>query len=86
MDDRFDARAEKIADQERGIQERIDAKDARSGDSVEQGAVQAGARRYPEPPFPKQHQTKPGDEAALDRPCTMRPSGRARASLRDSPP
>ena len=28
--------------------------------------VQAGARKYPEPPFPKQHQTKPGDEAALD--------------------
>lgn len=66
MDDRFDARAETIAEQEREIQERIDAKDARPGDPVEQGAVQAGARRYPEPPFPKQHHTKPGDEAALD--------------------
>src|SRR5262249_46943265 len=29
-------------------------------------AMQAGARRYPEPPFPEQHQPKPGDEAALD--------------------
>ena len=28
--------------------------------------MQAGARRYPEPPFPEQHQPKPGDEAALD--------------------
>ena len=28
--------------------------------------MQAGARAYPAPPFPKQHQTKPGDEAALD--------------------
>jgi NAD(P)-dependent dehydrogenase (short-subunit alcohol dehydrogenase family) len=28
--------------------------------------VQAGARKYPEPPFPKQHQPKPGDEAKLD--------------------
>jgi NAD(P)-dependent dehydrogenase (short-subunit alcohol dehydrogenase family) len=28
--------------------------------------MQAGARRHPEPPFPKQHQTKPGEEARLD--------------------
>ncbi len=28
--------------------------------------MQAGARRYPAPPFPKQHQTKPGAETALD--------------------
>src|SRR5262249_3936782 len=26
----------------------------------------AGARRYPEPPFPKQHQAKPGEESRLD--------------------
>jgi NAD(P)-dependent dehydrogenase (short-subunit alcohol dehydrogenase family) len=29
-------------------------------------AMQAGARRYPVPPFPKQHQKKPGNEAILD--------------------
>lgn len=29
-------------------------------------ATQAGARRYPEPPFPKQHQPKPGKEHRLD--------------------
>ncbi|MBL9059995.1 MAG: SDR family oxidoreductase [Mangrovicoccus sp.] len=28
--------------------------------------MQAGARDYPEPPFPPQHQPKPGDERALD--------------------
>jgi len=66
MDDRFEPRAEKIADQERKIQAGIDAKDARGGGSKPKGAVQAGARKYPEPPFPKQHQPKPGDEAALD--------------------
>jgi len=66
MDDRFDPRAEKVADHERAVQARIDAKDAKSGDGGDDGAVQAGARKYPEPPFPKQHQTKPGDEAALD--------------------
>lgn len=31
-----------------------------------EGAMQAGARRYPEPPFPAQHQEKPGYEAELD--------------------
>ncbi len=30
------------------------------------GAVQAGARDYPEPPFPRQHQAKPGNERALE--------------------
>jgi NAD(P)-dependent dehydrogenase (short-subunit alcohol dehydrogenase family) len=66
MTDRFEPAADRIADQERRIQAKIDAKDAQAGGGSESGAVQAGARRYPEPPFPKQHQTKPGDEAALD--------------------
>ena len=65
MDDRFDARANDIADQERAIQRDIDAKDRASGDNKPSGAVQAGARHYPEPPFPEQHQIKPGDESAL---------------------
>lgn len=64
MDDRFEDRAERIADQERKIQAEIDAKGAGGGEG--EGAVQAGARRYPEPPFPEQHQRKPGTEAALD--------------------
>jgi len=66
MDDRFEPRAESIADQERKIQAEIDAKAKEGGGEEKDGAVQAGARKYPEPPFPKQHQTKPGDEAALD--------------------
>ncbi|HEY0103055.1 MAG TPA: SDR family oxidoreductase [Brevundimonas sp.] len=65
MTDRFQPRAEEIAEQERRIQAGIDAK-AGGGDDETKGAVQAGARKYPEPPFPEQHQTKPGDEAALD--------------------
>ena len=64
MDDRFEPRAEQTADHEREVQARIDAKGGGGGEDAR--AVQAGARRYPEPPFPKQHQTKPGDEAALD--------------------
>jgi NAD(P)-dependent dehydrogenase (short-subunit alcohol dehydrogenase family) len=35
------------------------------GREVEQ-PMQAGAREYPTPPFPKQHQSKPGLEAAVD--------------------
>ncbi len=66
MDDRFEPRAEKIADQERDIQAGIDAKASPAGGDKEEKAVQAGAREYPAPPFLKQHQTKPGDEAALD--------------------
>lgn len=67
MDKSFEADAERVADHERAIQAPIDAKDARtSRDEGQGGAVQAGARPYPEPPFPKQHQRKPGDEAALD--------------------
>lgn len=66
MDDRFEARAKQVADHEREIQAGADARSKGSGDDDEGGAVQAGARKYPEPPFPKQHQTKPGDEAALD--------------------
>jgi len=66
MDDRFEHRAENIADQERKIQAGIDAKAPEGDGQEDKGAVQAGARRYPEPPFPEQHQRKPGDEAALD--------------------
>lgn len=64
MDDRFEDRADRIADQERKIQAGIDAKG--SGGESHDGAVQAGARTYPEPPFPKQHQKKPGEEFKLD--------------------
>lgn len=66
-DNRFAARAEDTAEDQRDIQRPIDRKDAKTGDGDDdQGAVQAGARRYPEPPLPPQHQKKPGIEADLD--------------------
>ncbi|MFA7439390.1 MAG: SDR family oxidoreductase [Sphingomonadaceae bacterium] len=52
--------------QQREIQAQVDAADRKSGDEKSEGAMQAGARRYPEPPFPQQHQPKPGDESTLD--------------------
>ena len=54
------------AAKQRHIQRRIDAKDKSKGNGKQQGAMQAGAREYPEPPFPEQHQPKPGHEWALE--------------------
>jgi len=48
----------------RAIQRTIDAKE-KDKPAPKKGAMQAGARRYPEPPLPRQHQTKPGRQAAL---------------------
>jgi NAD(P)-dependent dehydrogenase (short-subunit alcohol dehydrogenase family) len=59
--------AEQTAKAERAIQEEIDRKEkARGKPEKDDEAMQAGARRYPQPPFPKQHQKKPGSEAELD--------------------
>jgi len=66
-ENRLETAAEAVAEHERRIQSAIDDKEAAGQEKAEvEGAVQAGARRYPEPPFPEQHQRKPGDEAALD--------------------
>lgn len=59
-------RGETAARRQRDIQRKIDATDREtSGDKPSGEAMQAGARHYPELPFPAQHQAKPGDEAAL---------------------
>ncbi len=56
---------EDTVERQREIQAEIARAAGRDHDGG-QGAVQAGARRYPEPPFPAQHQPKPGSEAELD--------------------
>ena len=50
---------------QRKIQKKVreDDKEKPADDSGH--AMQAGARKYPAPPFPKQHQAKPGTEADL---------------------
>lgn len=58
--------AERVAEDQRSLQRRQDAGDSGGGDRDKDGAMQAGARQYPEPPFPAQHQPKPGEEAKLD--------------------
>jgi NAD(P)-dependent dehydrogenase (short-subunit alcohol dehydrogenase family) len=66
--DRFAEAAEAIAAAERDIQAQIDRKERQKPKekSKDQRAMQAGARRYPEPPFPKQHLKKPGEESDLE--------------------
>ena len=56
--------SEPAVHRQRAIQAEVAANEP--GDSGGDGAMQAGARRYPEPPFPRQHQPKPGAEHKLD--------------------
>jgi NAD(P)-dependent dehydrogenase (short-subunit alcohol dehydrogenase family) len=50
---------------QRAIQAEVARTDKKHPKSESRGAMQAGARRYPAPPFPRQHQRKPGSEAVL---------------------
>jgi NAD(P)-dependent dehydrogenase (short-subunit alcohol dehydrogenase family) len=69
MTDQTADQAQAAADQQRRIQAQVDQADKRANEErsfgKEEGAMQAGARAYPEPPFPAVHQPKPGSEAAL---------------------
>lgn len=57
---------DKTAKEQREIQRKVDASDReQSGKGKSKHAVQAGAREYPELPYPAQHQAKPGEEASL---------------------
>ncbi|MGE0499457.1 MAG: SDR family oxidoreductase [Rhizobiaceae bacterium] len=58
--------AAKAANRQRKIQREVDAKDRAKPERTSESAMQAGARRYPEPPFPRQHHPKPGHEHRID--------------------
>src|ERR1700676_2874164 len=53
---------------QRKIQQQVARADARHSKLESRKAMQAGARPYPAPPFPRQHQSKPGLEAKLNPP------------------
>jgi hypothetical protein len=62
------SQAARTAEKQRDIQQQVakaDTKD-KGRKSSKPKAMQAGARLYPVPPFPKQHQPKPGAEYRLD--------------------
>jgi NAD(P)-dependent dehydrogenase (short-subunit alcohol dehydrogenase family) len=60
-------RTVEAVEKQRRVQDQVDKSDA-SGKSSNgaETAMQAGARRYPAPPFPAQHHPKPGDESVVD--------------------
>jgi NAD(P)-dependent dehydrogenase (short-subunit alcohol dehydrogenase family) len=58
--------AERTAKEQRQIQDEVEYSDKKSPKKEESGAMQAGARKYPEPPLGKQHLKKPGIEAELE--------------------
>jgi NAD(P)-dependent dehydrogenase (short-subunit alcohol dehydrogenase family) len=58
--------ADKAAKKQRDIQRKVDLDDERAKPSKKAMAMQAGAREYPAPPFPKQHHPKPGVESKID--------------------
>ena len=60
------APSRKASDKQRAIQRNVDANDHRRGKKPKPSAMQAGARLYPAPPFPKQHHAKPGLESEID--------------------
>ncbi len=60
------AKAHTEAGRQRKIQKGVDARDRARKSGGKTPPMQAGARDYPEPPFPKQHHPKPGNEWVLD--------------------
>jgi NAD(P)-dependent dehydrogenase (short-subunit alcohol dehydrogenase family) len=79
---RFARAAEATARRERAIQERVD-RPRPAKRKAAQGAMQAGARRYPAPPFPEQHLKKPGRESELElRPMYDAPAYKGSDKLR----
>lgn len=57
--------ARQTADEQRDIQDQVERADKESPKKEKEKAMQAGARRYPEPPLFAQHLEKPGLEADL---------------------
>jgi NAD(P)-dependent dehydrogenase (short-subunit alcohol dehydrogenase family) len=55
---------ERVVEKQRDIQKQVAQADRKHGKSNGK-PPQTGAREYPVPPFPKQHQAKPGSEAKL---------------------
>lgn len=54
-----------VVKKQRVIQKQVDSVDAKTK-KVKPKPMQAGARSYPTPPFPKQHHPKPGMEHQID--------------------
>jgi NAD(P)-dependent dehydrogenase (short-subunit alcohol dehydrogenase family) len=58
----------RVVARQRAIQRRVARADRKHRPKEAKRAMQAGARRYPVPPMPRQHQSKPGMERGVDPP------------------
>jgi NAD(P)-dependent dehydrogenase (short-subunit alcohol dehydrogenase family) len=77
------AAGKEMARSDRKLQRQAEARGQKKQPKKE-GAVQAGQRKYPEPPLPKQHQQKPGLESELEpRPEYQAPEYRGSGKLED---
>jgi NAD(P)-dependent dehydrogenase (short-subunit alcohol dehydrogenase family) len=56
----------RVLSRQRAVQRQVARADRKHPRKEPKRAVQAGARRYPEPPLPRQHERKPGAERDLD--------------------
>ena len=76
-------RARKTGDEYRSLQKSAEAKRSKSSSNgKEKKGTQAGPQRYPEPPLPKQHLTKPGLESEMDpRPQYLAPAYKGSGKL-----
>jgi NAD(P)-dependent dehydrogenase (short-subunit alcohol dehydrogenase family) len=62
----YKAQGERLAEKQRKLQEQVMQKQKEKPEKKESKAMQAGARKYPEPPVDNQHLKKPGKEKNLD--------------------
>jgi NAD(P)-dependent dehydrogenase (short-subunit alcohol dehydrogenase family) len=63
---RLPADVARVVARQRTVQRQVARADRAHPQKPSKRAMQAGARRYPAPPLPKQHEPKPGAEHALD--------------------
>jgi len=69
---------------QRRIQRQVAAADRKRPKQEVEGAMQTGARKYPEPPFPRRSISKPGKETVLDpQPLYDAPFYQGSGKLRD---
>ena len=73
----------RVAARHRGLQRQVARADERHPKEKMNSAMQAGARHYPEPPFPRQHKAKPGQEFAPRSAANV--SGAVLSRLRQTP-
>src|SRR4051812_32302050 len=66
IETKYTKEAERTARKQQKLQEEVEETDKKRPQEEPEKAMQAGARKYPEPPMDGQHLEKPGLEAELD--------------------